>query len=78
MLRDGYGIVQCIIEKSHVGDDSFNLFKTFTQESSVSIIGTVVKNDRAPGGYEIFVNSFNLYLYNPKHLFARPKTYLQT
>ena len=38
--------------------DSFNLFKTFTQESSVSIIGTVVKNDRAPGGYEIFVNSF--------------------
>ena len=28
MLRDGYGIVQCIIEKSHVGDDSFNLFKT--------------------------------------------------
>ncbi len=61
MLRDGYGIVQCIIEKSHVGDDSFNLFKTFTQESSVSIIGTVVKNDRAPGGYEIFVNSFKVY-----------------
>ena len=61
MLRDGYGIVQCIIEKSHVGDDSFNLFKTFTQESSVSIIGTVVKNDRAPRGYEIFVNSFKVY-----------------
>ena len=61
MLRDGYGIVQCIIEKSHVGDDSFNLFKNFTQESSVSIIGTVVKNDRAPGGYEIFVNSFKVY-----------------
>jgi len=61
MLRDGCGIVQCIIEKSHVGDDNFNLFKTFTQESSVSIIGTVVKNDRALGGYEIFVNSFKVY-----------------
>ena len=61
MLRDGYGIVQCIIEKSHVGDNNFDLFKTFTQESSVSIIGTVVKNDRAPGGYEIFVNSFKVY-----------------
>jgi len=61
MLRDGYGIVQCIIEKSNVGDDNFDIFKTFTQESSVSIIGIVVKNDRAPGGYEIFVNSFKVY-----------------
>ena len=42
MLRDGYGIVQCIIDKSNVGDDNFDLFKTFTQESSVSIIGIVV------------------------------------
>ena len=61
MLRDGYGIIQCIIEKSHIGEESFDLFKTFTQESSVSIIGDVVKNDRAPGGYEIFVNSFDLH-----------------
>ena len=61
MLRDGYGIIQCIIEKSHIGEENFNLFKTFTQESSVSIIGDVVDNDRAPGGYEIFVNSFDLH-----------------
>ena len=39
MLRDGHGIVQCIIEKKHIGEENFNLFKTFTQESSVSITG---------------------------------------
>ena len=58
MIRDGYGIIQCIIEKSHVGDDNFELFRGFSQESSVSIIGNVVKNERAIGGYEVFVNSF--------------------
>ena len=61
MLRDGYGIIQCIIEKSHIGEDDFEKFKTFTQESSVSIIGEVVANDRAVGGYEIFVDSFEVH-----------------
>ena len=58
MLRDGSGIIQCIIEKSHIGEDNFDKFKTFTQESSISIIGEVVDNERAIGGYEIFVDSF--------------------
>ena len=58
MLRDGHGTIQCIIEKKHIGEENFNLFKTFTQESSVSVIGKVIENDRAPGGFELFVDSF--------------------
>ena len=61
MLRDGYGIIQCIIEKKHIGEDSFNIFKTLTQESSLSVVGEVVKNDRASGGFEIFVDAINIY-----------------
>ena len=61
MLRDGSGIIQCIIEKSHIGENSFNKFKTFTQESSVSIVGEVVENERALGGYEVFVDSFEVF-----------------
>ena len=61
MLRDGYGIIQCIIEKNHIGEDSFNIFKTLTQESSLSVAGEVVKNDRASGGFEIFVDAINIY-----------------
>ena len=61
MLRDGYGIVQCIVEKSHVGEDDFNTFKSLSQESSISVVGNVVENSKADGGYEIFVNSFEIH-----------------
>ncbi len=61
MLRDGFGIVQCILEKSKLGDENFNLFKTLTQESSLEVIGTIVENERALGGYEILVDSFKIY-----------------
>ena len=61
MLRDGFGIVQCIIEKSKLGDENFNIFKTLTQESSLKVSGTIVENKRALGGYEILVDSFEIY-----------------
>ena len=61
MLRDGFGIVQCIIEKSKLGDENFNIFKTLTQESSLKICGTIVENERALGGYEVLVDSFEIY-----------------
>tara|TARA_B100001996_G_scaffold382607_1_gene374903 strand:- start:554 stop:1846 length:1293 start_codon:yes stop_codon:yes gene_type:complete len=61
MLRDGFGIVQCIIEKSKLGDENFNIFKTLTQESSLKVSGTIVENKRALGGYEILVDSFKIY-----------------
>ena len=61
MFRDGFGTIQCIISVNDVGEDKFNAFKTFTQESSVKVIGKVVSNDRAPGGYEILVQDIELY-----------------
>ena len=32
-LRDGFGIIQCIIEKQKIGDNMFDIFKKLTQES---------------------------------------------
>jgi len=61
MLRDGTGLLQCIIEKSHIGEDSFEEFKKLTQESSISVNGNVVKNERASGGYEVFVDSIEIH-----------------
>ena len=57
MLRDGFNTIQCIISINDVGEDKFNEFKTYTQESSVKVIGKVVQNDRAPGGYEILIEN---------------------
>ena len=60
ILRDGFGLIQCIIEKSHVGEENFEIFKKITQESSVIVFGKVVENERAENGYEIYVDSFEI------------------
>ena len=61
MFRDGFGLLQCIVAKNDVGDEAFEIFKSLTQESSLSIQGEVVKNDRASGGYEIVVSSLEVH-----------------
>ena len=61
MFRDGFGLMQCIVSKNDVGDELFELFKGLTQESSISVIGEVVANDRAPGGHEMIVSSFEVH-----------------
>ncbi len=55
LLRDGTGVVQCVMVKGKVSDKAFGLFDELTQESSFSVVGSVRKDDRAPGGYEIDV-----------------------
>ena len=60
-LRDGFGLAQCIVVKNEIGDDLFEDFKSLTQESSLSVIGNIVKNNRAIGGYEILVHNFEIH-----------------
>ena len=60
-IRDGNGIIQCIVEKQKIGEDLFDLFKSLTQESSLSVVGKIVKNDRAVGGYELLLEQILLH-----------------
>ncbi len=59
MLRDGTGVIQCIAEKSFLGDELFDQASSLTQESSLVITGTVKEDSRAPGGYEINVTGLD-------------------
>ena len=61
MLRDGFGLLQCIVEKKQIGEEQFDEFKKLTQETSISVKGNVVENDRAIGGYELLVDSFKVH-----------------
>jgi len=61
MFRDGFGIMQCIVAKNDVGEEAFEVFKSLTQESSLSVVGEVVKNDRALGGFEMIVLKLTVY-----------------
>jgi asparaginyl-tRNA synthetase len=55
LLRDGTGIIQCVVSKKDVPEEVFELEKTLTQESSVIVKGLVHADHRAPGGYELWV-----------------------
>jgi len=67
MFRDGFGIIQCIVAKNDVGEDQFEVFKSLTQESSLSVVGEVVKNDRAPGGFEMVVSELTVHQLSSKY-----------
>ncbi len=53
LLRDGTGIVQCVASKTDVGDDTFEVIDTLTQETSIRVTGLVHEDARSPGGYEL-------------------------
>ena len=59
-FRDGFGLLQCIVAKNDVGDEKFEIFKSLTQESSISISGKVVENERAPGGFELIADDLDI------------------
>jgi asparaginyl-tRNA synthetase len=60
-LRDGTGYVQCVMGKSDVPEEVFEKRKQLTQESSIWIEGKVVKDDRAPSGYEVQVSNLGIF-----------------
>ena len=60
ILRDGTGILQCVVVKNETDDDSFTLEKDLNQEDSVTVTGTVREEPRALGGFELGVCTINV------------------
>jgi len=54
-IRDGTGVVQCVVLKNSVTPELWESLKSLGQESALTIRGTVRADERAPGGYEIDV-----------------------
>ena len=54
-LRDGTGLVQCVVFKKNVPEELFESLKGLGQESALEVRGAVRADERAPGGYEIDV-----------------------
>jgi asparaginyl-tRNA synthetase len=60
VLRDGTGFLQCVAGVKDVPSESFDAMDRVTAESSIAIRGTVRKDDRAPGGFELGVTEFTI------------------
>lgn len=59
-LRDGSGIIQCVIFKGDVSPEVFEAADKVPQESSIQITGTVKEDKRSALGYEIGVKDFKI------------------
>ncbi|MCY3777712.1 MAG: asparagine--tRNA ligase [Candidatus Aminicenantes bacterium] len=53
LVRDGTGVIQSVLFKGNVAPEVFEAAEALTQESSLQITGTVRRDKRAPGGYEL-------------------------
>ena len=59
-LRDGPGLIQCVVINSKVAPEVFELADKVPYESSVIVRGAVREDSRSPGGYEIDVEDLEL------------------
>ncbi len=59
-IRDATGILQATIKKGNVTDNEFEDAKKALIESSIELKGTLKKDKRAPGGYELQVTSLDV------------------
>lgn len=63
VLRDGTGMVQCVVNQEKVDETSWQCATQATQESSLIITGEVLKDERQIGGVEIQVSSVEVIQY---------------
>ena len=59
-LRDGSGFVQAVLSKAAVGEERFKTADHLSQETSLTVTGIARADKRAPSGYEIDVQSFEI------------------
>ncbi len=57
LVRDGTGIVQGVMVEAEVDPETWSAYSEMTQESSLTVRGTVRADARAPGGVELSLTS---------------------
>jgi asparaginyl-tRNA synthetase len=60
LVRDGSGIIQCVASRSDIGDELFDRLENLPQESALVVVGTLRADKRAPGGYELGMESVRI------------------
>src|SRR5438067_8813640 len=73
VIRDGTGVLQCVLVKSAVAPETWETFGTLTLEASVAVTGEVRSEPRAPGGYELAVTQLEVIGPSPLDYPIQPK-----
>ncbi len=60
VVRDGTGILQCVLVKQNLSEEIFAKFDELTQESSFTVTGKIKEEPRSPGGFEMKVTNLEV------------------
>jgi asparaginyl-tRNA synthetase len=67
IVRDGSGYLQCVVFKKEVTEETWKAVEDATQESTVRVVGPVRAEERAPGGVELGVETFEVVHLTPEY-----------
>jgi asparaginyl-tRNA synthetase len=73
VMRDGSGILQAVLVKNAVPAETWDAFSRLTQETSIEVEGEARPDARAPGGYELGVNTLTIHGSSPIDYPIQPK-----
>jgi asparaginyl-tRNA synthetase len=59
-IRNSGRIIQVVVEKDKFSEEDFTKIKSFHQEMSLELIGTVVESIKSDLGYEIILDSYSI------------------
>lgn len=60
ILRDGTGVIQCVLKKDKFGEETYERIDKLPMESVLEIAGVVREDPRAPGGYELLTEDIKV------------------
>ena len=72
-MRDGSGMLQCVLVKGSLAPDTWERFAELTQETTIEVAGTVRPDARAPGGFELGVTDLQIMGPSPIDYPIQPK-----
>src|SRR4051812_36968440 len=61
IVRDGTGLLQCVLFLGETNESAFKAFDQLTQESSVEVVGKLRKEPRSPGGFELSLQDLRIH-----------------
>jgi asparaginyl-tRNA synthetase len=73
VARDGTGVLQAVLVRNDVPPDVWERFAALTQETSVTLTGTVRAEPRAPGGFELGLTNLEIIGPSPIDYPIQPK-----
>jgi asparaginyl-tRNA synthetase len=73
VMRDGTGILQCVLVKNQLSPEAWERFGTLTQETCIAVTGDVRTDARAPGGHELGASDLAILGTSPVDYPIQPK-----